>query len=69
MKKLICLLGHPKRIMKVNECEVERLENDDKVVRMYTCNYCKEIVAANVICNKFNPKIMELNFDDPNMYD
>ncbi|WP_291566775.1 MULTISPECIES: hypothetical protein [unclassified Clostridium] len=40
MKKLICLLKHNKRLMKINECEKEQFENDDRAITVYKCKYC-----------------------------
>lgn len=59
MKKLICLLGHNKRLMKINDCIKERFENEDRAIVVYTCKYCDaDIHVRTLYINaKFkNPK-------------
>lgn len=67
MKKLICLLGHNKRLMRLNECDTEYFENDDKSIALYSCKYCGEFIFAKTRYVK--AKVNELYFDDVNMFD
>lgn len=58
MKKLICLLGHNKRIMKISECEKEQFENDARAITVYKCKHCRKdiFVTTRHINAHFNPK-------------
>jgi len=40
MKKLICLLGHPKRIMRFDELTADYFENENRAITVYECKYC-----------------------------
>jgi len=59
MKNLICLLGHNKMLMKLNECEKEQFENDNRAITIYKCKYCGAdiIVLTRYMKSHFrNPK-------------
>lgn len=45
MKKFLCLIGHPKRLTRISECNIDDFENDDESIRIYRCKYCGEFVA------------------------
>ena len=62
MKKLICLLGHPKRIMKFNELTSELFENDNRAITVYDCKYCGKHIFTRT--RSYNAKVKEeLCFD------
>ena len=46
MKKFLCLIGHPKRLISVSKCDIDDFENDDEVIRVYRCKHCGEYVAG-----------------------
>lgn len=46
MKKIMCIIGHPKRLTPISSCSVHDFENDDEKIRVYKCKYCNEFVAG-----------------------
>ena len=50
MKKWICLLGHNKKLMKINECEKEQFKNDNREITVYTCKYCGTDILVRTRC-------------------
>jgi len=46
MKKLICLLGHPKRIMRLNDCNIEKFKNENRSIAILKCKYCNKDVVV-----------------------
>lgn len=46
MKKLICIIGHNKSIMKLKDCEKEKFENNNRAITVYKCKYCGEDVVV-----------------------
>ena len=49
MKKFLCLIGHPKRLTRISECNIDDFENDDEAIRVYRCKYCgKEITIVKM---------------------
>lgn len=35
MKKIMCIIGHPKRLTPASSCSVYDFENDDEKIRVY----------------------------------
>ncbi|MBS4893764.1 MAG: hypothetical protein KHZ90_08315 [Veillonella parvula] len=47
MKKLVCLLGHNKYLMKIKDCNKENFKNENRAISVYTCKYCgKDILVV-----------------------
>ena len=46
MKKFLCLIGHPKRLTRISECNVNDFENDSEAIRVYRCKYCGDYVGG-----------------------
>ena len=61
MKKIMCLIGHPKRLTHASSCSVHDFENDDEEIRVYKCKYCGEFVAGYTRCVK--SKFKKTHFD------
>lgn len=59
MKKIICLLGHNKHLMKINECTKEDFENENKEIRIYTCKYCDKVIFVRT-------RFVKSHFQNPN---
>jgi hypothetical protein len=52
MKKLICLLGHNKKLMKTSDCKTEKFENDSRKIVVHKCKYCDADVSVQEMCLK-----------------
>lgn len=50
MKKIICLLGHNKHLMKFKDCSREEFENENRKITVFTCRHCGKDVAVYTNC-------------------
>lgn len=57
MKRLICLLGHSKHLMKIKHCNTENFENENRSIRVYTCKYCNKDIL--VVTKYIKPKVIK----------
>ena len=67
MKKIMCIIGHPKRLTPVSSCNVYDFENDDEAIRIYRCKYCGDYVGGYTRFVK--SKFKETHFDKVDMFD
>lgn len=57
MKRLICLLGHNKYLMKTKDCNKENFENENRSIKLYTCKYCGKDIL--VVTKYIKPKVIK----------
>lgn len=67
MKKFLCLIGHPKRLIRISECRIDDFENDGEAIRVYRCKYCGDYIGGHTRFVK--AKFKELHFDEVDMFD
>lgn len=56
MRKLKCILGHNKKLMKLDEVITEQYKNDNEIIKTYKCKYCDEIIGGKSI--SVTPKVI-----------
>lgn len=64
MKKLICLLGHNKHLLKLSELTREDFENENQAISVYTCKYCGKFIFTRIRYVNVHPKKLHFEKSD-----